>query len=52
MGKKRVMLTLDRDFEAIIKNIKGFGTKDAEKCANIIRAYLSEKGYFEAINKK
>lgn len=52
MGKKRVMLTLDKDLETTIQNLKGFGVKDAEKCANIIRAYLLEKGYFADLNKK
>jgi len=46
------MLSLDKDLEKILDELKGFGTADAEKCTNIIRAYLSEKGYFQAINKK
>lgn len=51
MGKKRVMLSLDKDLVTILKGIKGFGNKDAEKCTNIIRAYLAEKGYLQALNK-
>jgi hypothetical protein len=51
MGKKRVMLSLDQDLVAILKDIKGFGNKDAEKCTNLIRAYLAEKNYLKDLNK-
>ena len=51
MGKKRVMLSLDKDLEKVLDDIKGFGTADAEKCTNLIRAYLSEKGYLKELNK-
>lgn len=51
MSNKRVMLTLDKDLTKIIDDLKGFGDKDAEKCKNIIRAYLSEKGYLKTLNK-
>lgn len=41
----RIMLTINPELYTAIKSTKGFGTKDAEKCKNIIIAHLSEKGY-------
>lgn len=52
MSKKRVMLSIDADLEAVLKDLKGFGTANAEKCTNVIRAYLAEKGYFQKLNEK
>lgn len=50
---KRIMVTLDDDQYEILKNLKGFGMKDAEKLRNIMFAYLSEKSYIKgAQNKK
>lgn len=42
---KRIMVTLDSEQYAILKGLKGFGKKDAEKIRNILIAYLSEKSY-------
>jgi hypothetical protein len=39
------MVTLDDEQYAILRGIKGLGTKDAEKVRNILIAYFSEKGY-------
>ncbi|MBS7616515.1 CopG family transcriptional regulator [Candidatus Bathyarchaeota archaeon] len=44
---KRIMVTLDDEQYEILKKIKGFGTKDAEKIRNIIIAYLAEKSYIK-----
>ena len=46
---KRVAISLDAEQAKVLKNLKGLGTKEAEKVKNILLAYLSEKGYF---NKK
>ncbi len=48
---KRVSISLDKQQEKLLKNLKGLGTKDAEKVKNIIIAYLSEKGYLKEFNK-
>ena len=42
---KRISISVDKDQAVILKKLKGFGTKDAEKIKNIVIAYLSEKGY-------
>ena len=42
---KRISISVDKDQASILKKLKGFGTKDAEKVKNILIAYLSEKGY-------
>jgi hypothetical protein len=44
---KRILITLDDDQYRILQNIKGFGTKDAERIRNILIAYLSEKSYIK-----
>lgn len=49
---KRVSISLDKEQEKLLENIKGFGTKDAEKVKNIILSYLSEKGYLKDFNKR
>ena len=49
---KRVSISLDREQEALLSSIKGFGKKEAEKAKNIMMAYLSEKGYLTEFNKK
>jgi hypothetical protein len=41
---------VDKDQEAILQKIKGYGRKDAEKVKNILLAYLSEKGFMEEFN--
>jgi metal-responsive CopG/Arc/MetJ family transcriptional regulator len=47
---KRVLVSLPQGiWEIIEKNIKGkLGEKESEILRNIVIAYLSEKGYFEA----
>ena len=49
---KRISISLDKEQQELLKRIKGFGTKDAEKVKNLLLAYLSEKGYIEEFNKK
>ena len=49
---KRVSISLDEEQLKLLKFVKGFGTKDAEKVKNILIAYLSEKGYLKEFNKK
>lgn len=44
---KRIMVTLDDEQYQILQNLKGFGTKDAERIRNILIAYLSEKSYLK-----
>jgi len=41
---KRIQVNLDEDLLEVIRKMKGFGKKDAERLKNIIIAYLSEKG--------
>ncbi|MBW2974916.1 hypothetical protein KY366_04325 [Candidatus Woesearchaeota archaeon] len=41
---KRIQVNVDEELLAIIRKLKGFGKKDAERMKNIIIAYLSEKG--------
>ena len=48
---KRVSISLDDDQVELLKRLKGFGKKDAEKVKNILLAYLSEKGFMEDFNK-
>jgi hypothetical protein len=42
---KRISISVDEDQIKIIRSVKGFGKKDAEKVKNIVLIYLSEKGY-------
>ncbi len=49
---KRVSISLDEEQVQLLRFVKGFGKKEAEKVKNIIMAYLSEKGYIEEFNKK
>lgn len=44
---KRIMVTLDDEQYEILRSMKGFGTKDAEKLRNIFIAYISEKSYLK-----
>jgi hypothetical protein len=44
---KRIMVTLDDEQYAILRKLKGFGTKDAERLRNIFISYLSEKSYLK-----
>lgn len=44
---KRIMVTLDDYQYEILKSIKGFGTKDAEKLRNIFIVFASEKSYMK-----
>jgi len=37
-------VNIDEELLEVIRKMKGFGKKDAEKLKNIIIAYLSEKG--------
>jgi len=48
---KRIMVTLDDEQYEIIKKLKGFGTKDAEKIRNIVIAFLSEKSYLKSLQE-
>jgi len=48
---KRIMVTLDDEQYEILKKLKGFGQKDAEKIRNIVIAYLSEKSYLKEATK-
>lgn len=48
---RRVSISLDAEQFALLKALKGFGRKDAEKVKNILLNYLSEKGYLEEFNK-
>ena len=41
---KRIQVNIDEELLEIIRKMKGFGKKDAERLKNIILAYLSEKG--------
>lgn len=41
---KRIQVNIDDELLGIIRQLKGFGSKDAERLKNIIIAYLSEKG--------
>ena len=41
---KRIQVNVDEELIEIIRNLKGFGKRDAERLKNIIIAYLSEKG--------
>ena len=41
---KRIQVNVDEELLEIIRNLKGFGKRDAERLKNIIIAYLSEKG--------
>ena len=44
---KRVSISLDKEQVELLKQIKDFGSKDAEKVKNILISYLSEKGYWK-----
>jgi len=48
---KRIMVTLDDEQYEILKKLKGFGTKDAEKIRNIVIAFLSEKSYLKSLQE-
>lgn len=48
---KRVSISLDEEQVRLLDNLKGFGTKEAEKVKNIMLAYLSEKGFLDQFNK-
>jgi hypothetical protein len=49
---KRIMVTLDGEQYEILQQLKGFGSKDAEKIRNIMIAYLSEKSYLKKASEK
>lgn len=49
---KRVSISLDEEQVKLLGNVRGFGTKEAEKVKNIMLSYLSEKGYLQVFNKK
>ena len=48
---KRVSISLDSEQVKLLRSVKGFGSKEAEKVKNILIAYLSEKGYLKEFNK-
>ena len=41
---KRIQVNLDDEILQVIRKMKGFGKKDAERLKNIIIAYLAGKG--------
>jgi len=41
---KRIQVNLDDEILDVIRKLKGFGKKDAERLKNIIIAYLTGKG--------
>jgi len=49
---KRIMVTLDQEQYEILQQLKGFGSKDAERIRNILIAYLSEKSYLKKASEK
>ena len=49
---KRVAISLDKEQVELLRQLKGFGTMDAEKVKNILLLYLSEKGFLEEFNAK
>lgn len=48
---KRISISLDKEQVKLLRAVKGFGNKDAEKVKNILLSYLSEKGYLQKFNK-
>ena len=48
---KRISISIDKEQIELLNQVKGFGTKEAEKVKNILLAYLSEKGYLDQFNK-
>jgi hypothetical protein len=48
---KRIAVSLDPEQLNLLKRVKAFGTRDAEKVKNIVIAYLSEKGYLKDYNE-
>lgn len=49
---KRIAISLDEEQVILLKALKGFGNKEAEKVKNVLIAYLSEKGYLTTYNKE
>ena len=47
----RIAVSLDNEQLSLLRKVKAFGTKDAERVKNIVLAYLSEKGYLEEYNR-
>ena len=41
---KRIQVNLDDELLDVIRKLKGFGNKDAERLKNIVIAYLAGKG--------
>ncbi len=48
---KRISISIDEGQAAVLRSVKGIGTKDAERVKNILIAFLSEKGYIDKFNK-
>jgi hypothetical protein len=49
---KRISISLDEEQLGLLRKMRAFGTKDAEKVKNMWLAYLSEKGYLQEFNSK
>jgi len=48
---KRISISIGEEQARLLKFIKGFGKKNAERVKIILISYLSEKGYLKEFNK-
>ena len=48
---KIIGISLDDDQLALLRSVKGCGTKDAEILRNIIMAYLAENGHLDRLQE-
>ncbi len=48
---KVIGISLDDDQLALLRSVKGCGTKDAEILRNIIVAYLAENGHLDKLQQ-
>lgn len=49
---KRISISLDEEQANLLRKVKAFGTRDAEKVKAMLLAYLSEKGYLTEFNRE